>query len=162
MMASRNKVFIRMYIRLVFLYAMIVLVTSCSSPTPPTATSDTAKTTTQPASLEDDPGYALYKKHCLACHQHDGSGVPAMFPPLAKNPMVAGDPGEVIGTVLNGKTGKVEVNGEIYSGMMAPFKHLPDEEIVLLVNFVRSRYGSVTTPVTTADVKKEREKQGTK
>jgi mono/diheme cytochrome c family protein len=160
MMANRKKVFTGIYFQLIFLLAMIVLIPSCSTPAPPKSMADSAKTIAQPSSIEDDPGYALYKKHCLACHQRDGSGVPAMFPPLAKNPMVVGDPGEVISIVLHGKTGKVEVNGEVYSGMMAPFKHLPDEEIVLMVNFIRSRYGSVTTPVTTDDVKKERRKAG--
>jgi mono/diheme cytochrome c family protein len=158
MMVNRDNFFTVMCFRLAFLSALMWLNTSCSTSGPPPSSGEQAKTTAQPLSLEDDPGYLLYKKHCLACHQRDGSGVPAMFPPLARNPMVAGDPGAVIATVLHGKTGKVEVNGEVYSGMMAPFKHLPDQEIVLLVNFIRFRYGSVTTPVTTADVKKERRK----
>ncbi|MFN8208511.1 MAG: cytochrome c [Bacteroidales bacterium] len=155
-MENRFNILPAKYIRFVSGIIMFLLLASCSSSGPAPSAPDSVNVHVQPAIPEDDAGYVLYKKHCLACHQQDGSGVPAMFPPLAKNPMVAGDPGKVIATVLHGRTGKTEVNGIVYAGMMAPFKHLPDEEIVLIVNYIRLRFGAVATPVTTAEVKKER------
>ncbi|MGC9341250.1 MAG: c-type cytochrome, partial [Bacteroidales bacterium] len=56
-----------------------------------------------PAILEN--GEDVYKKHCLACHQTDGSGNPGMYPPLDNTKMVNGDKEELIKIILNGLSG---------------------------------------------------------
>ena len=66
-----------------------------------------------------------------------------MFPPLAKSDFLmaratAADRKELVGFVLNGKTGAVTVNGKQYNGVMTPVAGLSDAEIAAVLSFVTS------------------------
>lgn len=102
--------------------------------------------------LSSHPGEPLYKKHCLVCHQADGSGVPGMFPPLNGTEWVNGDNATLISIVLHGMDEKIEVNGEIYNSIMAPLPHLSDQEVTDVLNYVRKRFGSSPPDITVAEV----------
>jgi ubiquinol-cytochrome c reductase cytochrome b subunit len=100
-------------------------------------------------------GAQVYATNCSSCHGASGAGQPGAFPPLAKNPFVAGDPKAVIHTVLYGKSGSIQVNGATYNGQMPPWKGtLSNDDIAEVVTYIRSTFGNSATAVTTADVAK--------
>lgn len=101
-------------------------------------------------------GKEVYSLYCLPCHQDDGSGVPHLNPPLVKTSYVLGDKKKLIGIVLNGFQEKVEINGDIYSNVMAPHDFLTDDEISSVLTYVRNSFGNKAAVVTTADVKTAR------
>lgn len=103
------------------------------------------------------PGKAVYDKYCLACHLADGSGIAGMFPPLTPNPYVD-DKNKIIDVVLNGMSGKIEVNGETYNNFMVPHSHLSDEELANVISYVRSSFGNELEPVTKEEINAARKK----
>jgi len=101
-------------------------------------------------------GQTVYTQNCSSCHGAGGAGTPGAFPPLAGNPFVTGDPRQVILTVLNGKTGAIQVNGGSYNGTMPPWKStLSAKDVANVVTYIRSALGSNrASAVTPADVAK--------
>ena len=95
------------------------------------------------AHAEPPDGRAVFHTQCIACHQPDGKGVPAQFPPLAGNTdiFLARDfPARV---VLFGLSGKIEVKGQVIDGAMPPLGDvLKDEEIAAVVTYVRGAFGN--------------------
>lgn len=89
----------------------------------------------------------------MPCHQADGGGVPNMNPPLINTKYVTGDKKRLIGIVLKGLTGGVEVDGYDYNNPMAPHNYLKDQEIADVLTYVRNSFGNKATAVTAAEVK---------
>jgi nitrite reductase (NO-forming) / hydroxylamine reductase len=106
-------------------------------------------------------GKALYETHCGACHQATGAGLPGAFPPLAGNKNILGDPNYGLDTVLLGKSGPLEVNGQKYNAVMPPMGHLADGEIAQIMTYVYSAWGNPGKARLTAEqVKARRAKAG--
>ena len=143
----KNRIFLRI--------ALIVLVfspfwESCK----PSATKKESKKPLESVELvEKHPGEVVYKRHCLSCHQRDAGGIPGMYPPLANNKVISGDKTELIGIVLNGMSGEIEVNGEVYNGIMAGYRNLSDKEVADVLNYLRSGFGNSAESVTPEEVK---------
>jgi mono/diheme cytochrome c family protein len=89
-------------------------------------------------------GGQLYGANCVDCHQANGSGVPGVFPPLAKSEWVnAEDAGVMIKILLHGIHGPLTVEGTQYNGEMPHFKDkFSDEELAAIVNHVRTSFGN--------------------
>lgn len=117
---------------------------------PPQASGAPAQPTNAAAGAE---GATLYSNHCAACHQADGQGLAGVFPPLAKNPVVAADdPTQHIATVLHGSQGKT-IDGVTYSAAMPAFAdQLSDAQIVAIINHERSSWGNQAPTVTAEEV----------
>ncbi|UTA47911.1 cytochrome c oxidase subunit II [Simiduia sp. 21SJ11W-1] len=78
-------------------------------------------------------GEAVYQKHCAACHQPDGKGIPPTFPAIAGSPIANGDMGAHIDRVLNGGQG------------MPPFgEQLTPVESAAVITFQRNAFGNNT------------------
>jgi mono/diheme cytochrome c family protein len=107
-------------------------------------------------SLEE--GRAVYEKHCLACHQIDGSGVPGFYPPLSQTEWVTGDKDRLIEIVLLGLSGTIDVNGELYNQEMASSEFLSDEEISAVLTYIRTGFGNDGDEVTPQEVSSMRTK----
>ncbi|AQG81993.1 PVC-type heme-binding CxxCH protein [Spirosoma montaniterrae] len=114
-------------------------------------------------------GKAIYSRdgYCITCHQADGTGLEsAGFPPLAKSNWVTGSPERLIKLVMHGLYGPLEVNGKKYPGNvpMTPYGQLlNDDEMVNVLNYIRSSFGnSASVPVTSAMVKQIREQTKTR
>lgn len=105
----------------------------------------------------DSLGERVYDKHCLTCHQKDGSGVPSMYPPVVNNPRVKGDKERLIKIILEGQTGRIEVRGMSYNGVMPPFKNLSDEEVASVLTYMRQNFENDTTAITIDEVKAVRD-----
>jgi nitrite reductase (NO-forming) len=108
--------------------------------------------TAVPMKTSGAAGQSVYQTYCIGCHQAEGQGMPGTFPPLAKSDYLMADTSRTIETVLNGRSGPLEVNGQQYDGTMPPMGHLKDEDIADVLTYIRSSWGNAGDPVTAADV----------
>lgn len=100
-----------------------------------------------------DKGAQVYTTNCAGCHGASGQGVPATFPPLAKNSYVTGDPKAVIHTLLYGLHGKIVVNGTTYNGEMPAWKtQLSNADVAQVASYIRNSWGNTASKITQADV----------
>jgi mono/diheme cytochrome c family protein len=136
----------------VIVFAMAVLFMACGTSNNKKEDVGTSNSTVN-VQAEAHPGEIQYKRHCLSCHQKNAGGIPGMYPPLAKNKVVSGDKQELIKIVLHGLSGEIEVNGEIYNGVMASYKNLSDQDIADVLNYLRSGFGNSGDEVKPAEVK---------
>lgn len=97
-------------------------------------------------------GKVTYAANCAACHQVDGKGIVAVFPPLAKSDYLNADKKRAISVVKNGLSGPITVNGEKYNSVM-PAMSLNDEEIANVLTYVYSTWGNKKQTVTPEEVK---------
>jgi cytochrome c oxidase subunit II len=93
-------------------------------------------------------GEKIYASTCVACHQAQGQGTPAMkAPALAGNKLVVGPEAPPIDTVLEGRPNTA----------MQSFKQtLSDTEIAAVVTYVRNSWGNKASDVQPAEVKARR------
>jgi mono/diheme cytochrome c family protein len=124
--------------------------TASSEPASPAATA--AATTVANAANANDGG-KVYTTNCASCHQANGQGVEGNFPPLAGNPVVVGDPSTVIHVLKYGLSGKINIKGHEYNGMMPAWgQQLSNGDIAAVVTYIRASWGNSASAVTSADV----------
>lgn len=112
-----------------------------------------------------DLGKAVYHRdaHCATCHQPNGKGLAAIYPPLENSPWVAEDDERLIKIILKGLWGPIEVNGQVFD----PSKGVPpmtgfagllkDEEVAAVIAYVRTSFGNNAPFVAPEKVKAVRE-----
>ena len=108
------------------------------------------------ASAGASDGRKIFARTCATCHQQTGQGMPGTFPPLAGSPYANGDKGRLARIVLHGLQGPLEVHGQRYNNVMAPWKTLSDAEIAAVLTHVRSSFGNSADAVTAGEVARER------
>lgn len=108
---------------------------------------------------DQSPGFQLYTRYCLSCHQADGAGVRGMFPPLAGNSKITGGSKDIIRIVLFGLQGPVEVNERDYNQVMPAQNYLNDKQIADILTYIRTTWGNKASPVKPEEVAAVR-KQG--
>ena len=105
----------------------------------------------QPEEVAFDPrreGMKIYQATCMACHQVNGQGLPGAFPPLAQSSWVEKDPAMLARIVLHGLYGPITVNGTEFNSVMAPLGAvLSDEQIALVLTYVRQEWGNTADAV---------------
>jgi mono/diheme cytochrome c family protein len=76
------------------------------------------------------------------------------FPPLAGNSDVAGpDTAVLISTLLNGRSGPIQVSGRTYGGVMPAWKgQLSNVQIAAVITYIRSAWGNKGAVVTEEQV----------
>ncbi len=104
-------------------------------------------------------GKQVYTKYCLTCHQLNGEGVPNLNPPLTKTSWVLGNKATLIGIVLNGMTGDIEIDDNVYTNNMPAMPMLTDQEVADVLTYVRNSFGNKASAVTPAEVKAVRAKK---
>jgi len=97
-------------------------------------------------------GKAKYAAVCMACHQANGMGIPAAFPPLAKSDYLNGSKEKSISAVVHGLSGEVTVNGQKFNSVM-PKLDLSDEDVANVLTYVYSQWGNNGSEVTPDEVK---------
>lgn len=105
-------------------------------------------------------GGQLYEKHCETCHGTDGKGAPGIYPALAGNRNVTMKSSlNTIRSVLNGGyPPTTQGNPRPYG--MPPFQQvLRNEEVALVVSYIRNAWGNRASLVNAVDV--ERSQGGT-
>ena len=119
---------------------------------PSAAAQATASAVSEDGATANDGG-KLYAQNCASCHQPNGQGVQAAFPPLRGNPLVTGDPSVVIHVVKYGLSGKSNVEGAEYNGMMPAWgQSLSNADIASVVTYIRSAWNNKASAVTQAEV----------
>jgi len=104
-------------------------------------------------------GKIIYDKHCLSCHQANGSGVPNMNPPLSNVSWVTGSKEILIKLVLNGVSTPMEIDGELYHNPMPSHQHLSDQEIADVLTYIRTNFGNKAIGISKEEVTKVRSNQ---
>lgn len=102
-------------------------------------------------------GGAIFAANCAACHQANGQGLPGVFPPLVGSEWVVGDPKVLANILLHGVSGKIEVAGQSFDGMMPAFAQLSDAEIAGVLTHIRSTWGNQAEAISADFVASERE-----
>lgn len=119
------------------------------------------------AALKDYPrGHKIFTTVCQTCHGADGNGIPSMAPPLNESQWVNGERQRLIGIVLFGLTGPVEVNGKVYrapeiSGDMPGIGNndeFSDRDIAELLSFIRVAWSNKAGKITDKDVQDVRKR----
>ena len=87
-------------------------------------------------------GAVLYKKHCAKCHMEDGTGLEALYPPLAGSDMLKSMDVAAACVLRNGLQGPLVVNGVHYDMEMPPMPQLSGVEITNLLNYVHNAWGN--------------------
>ena len=94
-----------------------------------------------PAAAKVD-GAAIFADQCSSCHQANGQGVAGEFPPLARNSDIFLARDYPVRAVLFGLSGKIDVGGKSFDGVMPPLAVLDDEDIAAVVHYVRTAWGN--------------------
>jgi mono/diheme cytochrome c family protein len=98
-------------------------------------------------------GAKVYQTNCSSCHQANGQGVEGTFPPLAGNPVVTGDPKQVIHIVKYGLNGSIQVSGHTFNGMMPAWgQQLSNADVAAVITYIRSSWGNSAPAVSESDV----------
>ena len=86
-------------------------------------------------------GARLYLDNCAMCHQPKGTGLPGTFPKLAGNTVVtASDPANFVTVVMSG----IPCRGK-FVAMPSFAAKLSDDELIALMNYVRSSWGNASS-----------------
>ena len=122
-----------------------------------------------PAEVKVDPvalGKRLFNTpgYCVTCHQANGMGVPATYPPLAGSEWVNGSEDRLIRIVLYGLQGSVHVEGKDFNATVMPVFgqvsgsgfNLSDDKIAAVLTYIRQEWGNKAGPVAAEDVSKIR------
>lgn len=132
--------------------AGLLAVTACGAEDTAVHKAEVAKA----AAADMSAGKKGYEANCQACHQPNGKGLPGAFPPLAGNERITQDPSRIISAVLNGVSGKMEVNGVTFNGIMPPIPSLSNAEIANIATYVLNSWGNQGSQVAVAQVAKLR------
>ncbi len=107
----------------------------------------------------DTPGGKIYAAVCAACHMPNGSGVPAMQPPLAGSKVVAGDTDLLIDVLLKGPAAVLPPDREKFQNIMPPFGAVySDADLASVINYARANFAPNAPRVTPAQVAAQRAK----
>lgn len=100
-----------------------------------------------------DLGGQLYEQYCQTCHGADGKGAPGIYPALAGNRSVTmNSPLNAIRSVLNGGYPPTTVENPRPYGM-PPFQQiLHNEDVALVVSYIRNAWGNRGSLVTAVEV----------
>ncbi len=111
-----------------------------------------AKATATPLPPEQqkrfDSGKSRYLTLCIACHQPNGMGLPAVAPPLVQSSWVNGPASRLARIVLGGVKGPITAAGTTFALEMPPLKEvLDDTAIAEILTYVRHEWGNDAAPV---------------
>ena len=103
-------------------------------------------------------GGQLYQTYCGACHQGDGKGDGARFPPLTGRSWVSGNKQRLISVVLFGLSGEIQVDGKGYNDVMPANGFLSDDQVAQVLTYIRQNFGNLEQGVSAAEVADRRAK----
>lgn len=103
----------------------------------------------EPASSQDEirlkqykvAGEKIYSTYCANCHQPDGKGLAALYPPLAASDYLLENFARAACIVKNGQFKEIEVNGVKFNQMM-PANPITNIEIAQVLTYVTNTWGN--------------------
>lgn len=88
-------------------------------------------------------GILVYKNNCANCHQTNGLGLAALYPPIAGSDYLT-NKNSVICLIRYGQQGPIVVNGKRYNRPMPAQPQLSDLEIAELTTYIYNEWGGET------------------
>lgn len=85
-------------------------------------------------------GYRLYTQHCANCHQPDGKGLEALYPPINGSDYLANKE-KVICLIRHGQADSIIVNGRRYNRPMPANPQLADIDVAEITTFIYNKWG---------------------
>lgn len=88
-------------------------------------------------------GLVIYRSTCSTCHGHDGEGIQHIGPPLNGSEYVSGPTSRLGMIILNGLSGPIHVNGQLYefNGAMPAFgSNFSDEDIAGIIDYLHNAF----------------------
>ncbi len=101
-------------------------------------------------------GEQVYNIYCVSCHQMDGKGDGSRFPPLDSSEWVNGDKKRLIGVLLNGMEKSITVNGKTYNNLMPQHNFLSDDQLALVLTYIRKNFNNRSGDITPGEIARER------
>ena len=111
------------------------------------------------------PGKKIYDALCLACHQPDARGLPAIYPPLSQSEWVSGDERALIRIVTNGLSGPLTVKGQAFGQQFSlpmPPMGLDDQQVADVLSYLRASFGNHAAAVEAGQVHAVRAQSATR
>ena len=106
--------------------------------------------------FNESPAAQIYNIYCSACHQPDGNGDRARFPPLSRSEWVTGDKEKLIEILLLGMEGEMKVRNRTYNNVMPKHDFLSDEDIAHVLTYIRTNFKNNASEITENEVKRVR------
>jgi mono/diheme cytochrome c family protein len=107
-------------------------------------------------------GKRIFTQNCIACHQSTGLGMAGQWPPLVASEWVVGGDwvadNHLVGILLHGLQGAIQVKGATYNNAMPQWKQLKDDQIAAVLTYIRSEWGNAAAPISAEYVKSIRDK----
>ena len=98
-------------------------------------------------------GLAIYQDNCMGCHNANGKGQNAIFPPLAGSPIVRQSSAETMARVVLAGTQAAAIKAAPTQPAMPSFAwRLDDAAVADVLTYVRSSWGNGAAPVSTGAV----------
>jgi mono/diheme cytochrome c family protein len=89
-------------------------------------------------------GILIYKINCANCHQANGKGLAALYPPIAGSDYLV-NKNSVICLIKYGLQGPIVVNGKKYNRPMPAQLQLSALEVAELTTYIYNEWGNETT-----------------
>jgi len=103
------------------------------------------------------PGASIYKDRCEKCHGASGRGGFFSGPPVAGSAVVQGaDPASLLNVILQGPATPKGVSFGAWETMQSYAEVLTDSQIAAVCNYMRANWGNRASPVSAADVARQR------
>lgn len=87
-------------------------------------------------------GQQLYTQHCANCHQDDGTGFKAIYPPLKNADYLVNNIDQVLCIMKYGASGEMVVNGVTFNQAMPGVSSLTPLEIAEIATYVYNSWGN--------------------
>lgn len=97
-------------------------------------------------------GRQLYGAHCANCHQENGEGFAALYPPLKGVGYFKHNISQAICVMKYGMEGEIEVGGKIYNQQMPANTRLTDLELAEIATYIINEFNDSLALVSPPDV----------
>ena len=98
-------------------------------------------------------GAKIYATYCSNCHQDDGKGLAALYPPLAGSDYLMEDKSRAACIIKNGQAKEIVVNGVTYNQLM-PGNPISNLEVAEVLTYITNSWGNDGGLVGVKDVDK--------
>ncbi|WP_138992162.1 cytochrome c [Larkinella sp. C7] len=85
-------------------------------------------------------GYQLYTEHCANCHQTDGKGLEALYPPINGSDYLKNKE-KVICLIRYGQNEPIVVNGRRFNRPMPANPQLTDIDVAEITTYIYNQWG---------------------
>lgn len=96
-------------------------------------------------------GAKIYATYCENCHQADGKGLAALYPPLAGSDYLLENVSRAACIIKNGQSKEIVVNGVTYNQMM-PGNPITNLEVAEVLTYIANSWGNDAGLVGVKDV----------